>query len=104
MTILADETTRLIVQGITGRGAATFVKDSLEYGAKVVAGVTPGKGGVAVHGVPVYDTVVAALAEHPAGATVISVPPAAVRDAALQAAGGGPPRPRAGGRGRPPPP
>ncbi|MGH7362210.1 MAG: succinate--CoA ligase subunit alpha, partial [Candidatus Methylomirabilales bacterium] len=60
MTILADETTRILVQGITGREAATFVKDSLEYGAKVVAGVTPGKGGGAVHGVPVYDTVAGA--------------------------------------------
>ena len=75
MAILADEKTRILVQGITGREAATFVKDSLEYGAKVVAGVTPGKGGAAVHGVPVYDTVAAAIAEHPAEATVISVPP-----------------------------
>ena len=89
MAILADEKTRILVQGITGREAATFVRDSLEYGAKVVAGVTPGKGGAAVHGVPVYDTVAAALAKHLAEATVISVPPAAVRDAALEALAGG---------------
>ncbi|MBI2081588.1 MAG: CoA-binding protein [candidate division NC10 bacterium] len=89
MAILADEKTRILVQGITGREAATFVRDSLEYGARVVAGVTPGKGGGAVHGVPVYDTVAAALSEHPADATVISVPPAAVRDAALEALAGG---------------
>src|SRR3989304_3854646 len=89
MTILADETTRILVQGITGREAATFVKDSLEYGGKVAAGVTRGKGGGAVHGVPVYDTVAAALAEHPAEATVISVPPGAVRDAALEALAAG---------------
>jgi succinyl-CoA synthetase alpha subunit len=89
MAILVDEKTRILVQGITGREAATFVKDSLEYGAKVVAGVTPGKGGGAVHGVPVYDTVAAALAEHPAEATVISVPPGAVRDAALEALAAG---------------
>lgn len=89
MAILADEKTRILVQGITGREAATFVRDSLEYGAKVVAGVTPGKGGGAVHGVPVYDTVVAALSEHPADATVISVPPAAARGAALEALAAG---------------
>jgi succinyl-CoA synthetase alpha subunit len=89
VAILADEKTRILVQGITGREAATFVKDSLEYGARVVAGVTPGKGGVAVHGIPVYDTVAAALAEHPVDATVISVPPAAARDAALEALAGG---------------
>lgn len=85
MAILADEHTRIIVQGITGREAANFVKDSLDYGAKIVAGVTPGKGGLSVHGVPVYDTVNAALNEHPAEASVISVPPPFVKDAAFEA-------------------
>ncbi|MCI0526120.1 MAG: succinate--CoA ligase subunit alpha, partial [Nitrospira sp.] len=49
--ILADEKTRILVQGITGREAATFTKNLLDYGSKVVAGVTPGKGGLEVYGV-----------------------------------------------------
>jgi succinyl-CoA synthetase alpha subunit len=85
MTILADDTTCILVQGITGREAATFTAESLAYGARIVAGVTPGKGGVKVHGVTVYDTVAAALAEHPADATIISVPPPFLKDAALEA-------------------
>jgi len=85
MAILADEHTRIIIQGITGREAANFVKDSLDYGARIVAGVTPGKGGFSVHGVPVYDTVKAALQEHQAEASVISVPPPFVKDAAFEA-------------------
>jgi succinyl-CoA synthetase alpha subunit len=85
MAILVDEHTRIIVQGITGREAAAAARDSLEYGARVVAGVTPGKGGVEVYGVPVFDTVRAALAEHPADAAVIAVPAPAAREAALEA-------------------
>ncbi len=85
MAILADETTRIIVQGITGREAASFTRDSLDYGTKIVAGVTPGKGGIQIHGVPVYDTVRQALFEHPADASVISVPPVFAKDAAFEA-------------------
>ncbi len=85
MTILADQNTRVIVQGITGREAASFSKDMLDYGTKVVAGVTPGKQGQVVHGVPVYDTVRQAVREHPAEASVISVPPVMVKGAALEA-------------------
>ncbi len=85
MAILADENTRVIVQGITGREASIFTKDMIEYGTKVVAGVTPGRGGREVHGVPVYDTVRQALKEHSAEASVISVPPALVKEAALEA-------------------
>jgi succinyl-CoA synthetase alpha subunit len=85
LAILADENTRVIVQGITGREAATFTKDMLDYGTKVVAGVTPGKQGQNVHGVPVFDTVRQALKEHPANAAVISVPPALVKGAVLEA-------------------
>jgi succinyl-CoA synthetase alpha subunit len=84
MTILADENTRVIIQGITGREAATFTKDMLDYGTKVVAGVTPGKGGQQVHGVPVYDTVRKALRDYSADASVISVPPALVKEAVLE--------------------
>ena len=85
MSILADENTRIIVQGITGREAATFTVESIAYGAQIVAGVTPGKGGSEVHGVPVYDTMSAALSEHPANASVISVPAAFLKDGALEA-------------------
>ena len=85
MAILADENTRVIVQGITGREAASFSKDMLDYGTKVVAGVTPGKQGQKVHGIPVYDTVRGALKDHAADASVISVPPAMTKGAALEA-------------------
>ena len=70
MAILANEDTRIIVQGITGREAVTFTKDMIDYGSKVVAGVTPGKGGQTVHGVPVFDTVCQAVREHSAEASV----------------------------------
>ena len=85
MAILADENVRVIVQGITGREASTFTKDMMDYGTHVVAGVTPGKLGQTVHGVTVYDTVRRALKEHPAEASVISVPPALVKDAVIEA-------------------
>ena len=89
MAILANEDTRIIVQGITGREAVTFTKDMIDYGSKVVAGVTPGKGGQSVHEVPVFDTVYQAVREHSAEASVISVPPAMVRGAALEALSNG---------------
>ncbi len=85
MAILADENTRVIVQGITGREAATFTRDMLDYGTNVVAGVTPGKQGQNVHGIAVYDTVRKAVSEHPVNASVISVPPALVKGAVLEA-------------------
>lgn len=84
MAILADESTRVIIQGITGREATTFTKDMIDYGTKVVAGVTPGKGGQDVYGVPVYDTVKQARQDHPADAAVISVPPSLVKGAVLE--------------------
>jgi succinyl-CoA synthetase alpha subunit len=85
MAILADKDMTVIIQGITGREAASFAKDMIDYGTAVVAGVTPGKGGQVVHGVPVYDTVKAAMQVSPARASVISVPPALVKGAALEA-------------------
>ena len=85
MAILADQDTKVIIQGITGREAASFTKDMLDYGTRVVAGVTPGKQGQEVHGVPVYDTVRGALKEHPVDASVISVPPGMVKGAVLEA-------------------
>ncbi|MCW3101316.1 MAG: CoA-binding domain protein [Chthonomonadaceae bacterium] len=85
MSILIDETTPILVQGITGREARMFTLQSCEYGANVVAGVTPGRGGEDVDGIPVYDTVSEALEHHPIDATLVSVPPAAAGDAALEA-------------------
>ena len=84
MAILADQSSRVMVQGITGREAATFTKDMMEYGTHVVAGVTPGKGGQSIHGVPVYDTVKQALENHQPDTSVISVPPALVREAVME--------------------
>jgi len=85
MPILADADTRILVQGITGREAATFVSESIQYGARIVAGVTPGKGGLTVNGVPVFDTVAQALKAEPCNAAIISVPAGVVRDAAWEA-------------------
>ncbi len=85
MAILADQNSRVIVQGITGREAVTFTKDMLDYSTRVVAGVTPGKHGQQVHGIPVYDTVRRAVTAHAADAAVISVPPALVKGAVLEA-------------------
>ena len=85
MAILADQNTRVIIQGITGREATTFTKDMMDYGTRVVAGVTPGKYGQQVHEVPVFDTVRQALKEQPAEASVISVPPTLVKGAVLEA-------------------
>jgi len=85
MAILADENTKIIIQGITGREATTFTKDLLDYGAKVVGGITPGKGGWEVYGVPVYDTVKQCIEKTPANACVISVPPGMVKGAAFEA-------------------
>ncbi|RLI37161.1 succinate--CoA ligase subunit alpha [Candidatus Bathyarchaeota archaeon] len=86
MAILLDEKTRVLVQGITGRTGAAATRYMLEYGTKVVAGVTPGKGGQSVWGVPVYDSVREAVEERgPIDASVLFVPARALKDAALEA-------------------
>ncbi len=86
MSILVDQNTRLLVQGITGRDGSFHAKGMLDYGTKVVGGVTPGKGGEQVHGVPVFNSVKEAKAATQANATVIYVPAkfaaAAIREAA----------------------
>ena len=61
MTILLDGTTRVMIQGLTGGQARTHVRYMLDYGTRVVCGVSPGRGGAEVEGVPVYDTVAQAL-------------------------------------------
>ncbi len=83
--MLLDPKAGVLVQGITGREASRMVEDSLAYGSNIVAGVTPGKGEQHVHGIPVYDTVAEAVERHGATVSVISVPPPAVLDAALEA-------------------
>jgi succinyl-CoA synthetase alpha subunit len=85
VSILIDEHTPILVQGITGREARMFTRQSCDYGANIVAGVTPGRGGEDVDGIPVYDTVRQALADHEIGASLVSVPPLAAGDAAFEA-------------------
>ncbi|MET1101470.1 MAG: succinate--CoA ligase subunit alpha [Pyrodictiaceae archaeon] len=90
MAILVDERTRVIVQGITGREGSFHTKLMLDYGTKIVAGVTPGKAGTSVHGVPVYDTMEEAKAEHPeANTSIIFVPAAFATDAVYEAINAG---------------
>jgi succinyl-CoA synthetase alpha subunit len=85
MSVLVDENTRLIVQGITGREGTFHAKGCAEYGTKVVGGVTPGKGGTTHEGWPVFDTVAQAVEKTGANATVIFVPPPFAADAILEA-------------------
>jgi len=86
MSILVDEDTKVLVQGITGREASEKVPEMMEYGTEIVAGVTPGKGGREVNGVPVYDTVKEALQEHPEiNTSLIYVPSFAAKDAVFEA-------------------
>jgi succinyl-CoA synthetase alpha subunit len=85
MSILINKDTRVICQGITGNVGAFHTKGCLEYGTKVVGGVTPGKGGETVEGLPVFDTVVEAVEKTGANASMIFVPPAFTADAILEA-------------------
>jgi succinyl-CoA synthetase alpha subunit len=89
MSILVDGTTRLVVQGLTGKEGTFHALACRDYGTRVVAGVTPGKGGIVHEGIPVFDTVGAAVAEEGANTSLIFVPPAAAADAILEAADAG---------------
>ncbi len=88
MSILIDKSTTFIVQGITGREAVNLTRECLDFGSKIVGGVTPGRKGREVHGVPVFDTV-AQVVEHNGGAvpdgSVVTVPPAFTKDAVFEA-------------------
>jgi len=84
-----NRNTRVIVQGITGREGSFHTKLMLDYGTRIVAGVTPGKGGTYVHGVPVYDTVEDALREHEAEASIVFVPAQRAPDAVYEAVDAG---------------
>ena len=87
MSILLSRDTTFIVQGITGREAVNLTRECLDYGSKVVGGVTPGRKGREVHGVPVFDTVAQAVEHHggPIDGSVVTVPPAFTKDAVLEA-------------------
>ncbi|MFN8216550.1 MAG: CoA-binding protein [Solirubrobacterales bacterium] len=87
MSILLSKETTFIVQGITGREAVNLTRECLDYGSRVVGGVTPGRKGREVHGVPVFDTVAQAVEHHggPIDGSVVTVPPAFTKDAVFEA-------------------
>lgn len=87
MSILINENTTFIIQGITGREAINLTRECLDYGSKIIGGVTPGRKGREVHGVPVFDTIaqlVEAVGTVPDG-SVVTVPPAGTKDAVFEA-------------------
>ncbi|WP_330631593.1 succinate--CoA ligase subunit alpha [Halocatena halophila] len=85
MSVLVDDDTRVVVQGITGGEGSFHAQQMIEYGTNVVAGAVPGRGGETVHDVPVYDTLETATTEHDANAVVVFVPPAFAGDAMFEA-------------------
>lgn len=89
MSILIDENTKVLIQGITGAEGSFHARQMLEYGTRVVAGVTPGKGGSSLDGVPVFNTVRDAVSATGADASAIFVPPAFAADAVMEAADAG---------------
>ena len=89
MSVLIDKSTRLLVQGLTGREGTFHAKQAQAYGTNVVGGVTPGKGGTVHEGWPVFDTVAAAVKNTSANASVIFVPPPIAADAIMEAADAG---------------
>src|SRR3990167_8611101 len=89
MSILVNKNTKVICQGITGEQGTFHTKQMVEYGTKMVAGVTPGKGGTNVDGIPVFDTVDDAVKKTGANASVIYVPAAFAGDAIMEAVDAG---------------
>ena len=89
MSVLVDKSTRLVVQGLTGKEGTFHTQQMVEYGTNVVAGVTPGKGGTTHEGIPVFNTVAEAVKEAGANASVIYVPPSFAADAVMEAADAG---------------
>src|SRR5579862_9575322 len=85
MSVLVDKNTRVVVQGLTGREGSFHAQQMLDYGTKMVGGVTPGKGGTKHLGVPVFNTVSEAVRDAAANASVIFVPPPFAGDAILEA-------------------
>jgi succinyl-CoA synthetase alpha subunit len=91
MSVLVDQNTRVLFQGFTGREASFHAQASIDYGTKVVGGVTPGKGGLMHLGLPVFNTVADAVKHTGANASVIFVPPPYAADAIMEAVGAGVP-------------
>src|ERR1035437_4429232 len=89
MSILVDENTRLLVQGITGREGMFHAQQAVAYGTKAVAGVTPGKGGTTVDGIPVFNTVHEAVNKTGANVSLSYVPPLFAADAIMEATDAG---------------
>ena len=89
MSVLVNKSTRLVVQGLTGKEGSFHSKQMVEYGTNVVGGVTPGKGGTTHEGIPVFNTVSNAVKEAGANTSVIYVPPAFAADAIMEAADAG---------------
>lgn len=89
MSILVDENSRIVIQGVTGREGSFHTKQMLEYGTMVAAGVTPGKGGREVEGVPVFNTVKQAVEKQEVNVSCIFVPPPFAADAIMDAASAG---------------
>lgn len=89
MSILLDKNSRIAIQGITGREATMVAQHSLDYGTLILAGVTPGKEGQEVHGIPVYNTLKKSVQIHSINTSVVYVPPAFVYDAVLEAIAAG---------------
>ncbi|NTV34862.1 MAG: succinate--CoA ligase subunit alpha, partial [Deltaproteobacteria bacterium] len=89
MSILVDEKTRIVVMGITGKEGSFHTKQMLSYGSVVAAGVTPGKKGQTVEGVPVFNTIQEAVKQEGVNASCIFVPPLAATDAIVECASAG---------------
>ncbi|HYD48424.1 MAG TPA: CoA-binding protein [Terriglobales bacterium] len=89
MSILITKDNTFIIQGITGREAVNMTRECIDYGSKIVGGVTPGRGGRDIYGVPVYDTVREITSKTRVDGSVVSVPPAFTRDAVFEALANG---------------
>lgn len=90
MSIIANQSSKVLIQGITGNAARLHTKNMLDYGTKIVAGTKPGGGGEEVHGVPVYNSVAEAVEKHPhLNTTILFVPPKGTKEAALEALNAG---------------
>src|SRR4030095_2809827 len=89
LSVLVDKSTRLVVQGLTGKEGTFHAKQMVEYGTNIVGGVTPGKGGTTHEGIQVFNTVAEAVRQAGANASVIYVPPAFAADAIMESADAG---------------
>lgn len=90
MSIIANHSSKVLIQGITGNAARLHTKNMLDYGTKIIAGTKPGGGGGEVHGVPVYNSVGEAVASHPdLNTTILFVPPKGTKEAAFEALNAG---------------